>query len=93
MTNEFPNEPASLLKGFSMTEKQTPIEKLNYEQAFSELEQIVAALEIEERSLDEALTQFERGQSLARHCARLLDKADLKVQQIAGEDLIPFDAE
>ena len=76
-----------------MTKKDIPVEELNYEQAFSELEQIVAALETEERSLEEALAQFERGQALAKHCTVLLDKADLKVQQIAGEDLIPFDVE
>lgn len=76
-----------------MTPKNTPIEELNYEQAFSELEQIVAALETEERSLDEALAHFERGQALAKHCTILLDKADLKVQQIAGEDLLSFDVE
>ena len=76
-----------------MTKKNTPIEDLNYEQAFSELEQIVAALETEERSLEQALAQFERGQALAKHCSILLDKADLKVRQIVGEDLIPFDVE
>jgi len=74
-----------------MTKKDIPVEELNYEQAFSELEQIVAALETEERSLEEALTQFERGQALAKHCTVLLDKADFKVQQVTGEDLIPFD--
>lgn len=76
-----------------MTEKVIPVEELSYEQAFSELEQIVAALETEERSLEEALAQFERGQALAKRCTALLDKADLKVQQIAGEDLIPFNVE
>ena len=76
-----------------MTEKLTPVKNLNYEQAFSELEQIVATLETEERSLEEALAQFARGQALAKHCTVLLDKADLKVQQVAGEDLIPFDVE
>jgi len=71
-----------------MTDKQASIEELSYEQAFAELEAIVATLESEERTLDEALTNFERGQALAKHCAALLDNADLKVQQLSGENLI-----
>ena len=38
-----------------------------------------------------ALTLFERGQALARRCESLLDKADLKVQQLLGKDLVDFD--
>jgi exodeoxyribonuclease VII small subunit len=74
-----------------MAEKSLPVETLNYEQAFAELEAIVAALESEEHSLDEALAQFERGQALAKHCTALLDNAELKVKQISGEDLVAFD--
>ena len=70
---------------------QTPIEELSYEQALAELEEIVAVLEAEERSLEAALALFERGQALAHYCGNLLDQAELKVQQISGEDLIDFD--
>jgi exodeoxyribonuclease VII small subunit len=76
-----------------MTKKLTPVEDLNYEQAFSELEAILADLESEEHSLDDALALFERGQALAKHCTTLLDKAELKVQQISGEELTPYDPE
>lgn len=69
---------------------QTPIDELAYEQAFSELEEIVAALESDEHSLDQALTLYERGQALARYCAGLLDQAELKVKQLAGEELVDF---
>jgi exodeoxyribonuclease VII small subunit len=68
-----------------------PIEKLNYEQAYAELEAVVSALETGEQSLDEALALFERGQGLTRHCAELLDKAELKVQKLSGETLEPFE--
>ena len=54
-----------------------PLEELTYEQAFAELEAIVADLEAEERSLDEGLSLFERGQALAKYCAMLLDQAEL----------------
>jgi exodeoxyribonuclease VII small subunit len=68
----------------------TPVKELTYEQAFQELEAIVAMLEVEEQSLDEAIAIFERGQLLAKHCADLLDKAELKVQQLSGEELTDF---
>ncbi len=70
--------------------KPIPIEKLTYEQAFSELEDIVARLESDQRSLDEALVLFERGQALYKHCAGLLDQADLKIQQLTGSSLTEF---
>ncbi len=67
-----------------------PIEELNYEAAFKELETIVAALENEQRSLDESMSLYERGQALVKRCAELLDKAELKVKQLSGGDVIDF---
>ena len=67
-----------------------PIEQLNYEEAFAELEGIVAALETGDQPLEEALALFERGQLLTKHCAELLAKAELKVQQLSGETIEPF---
>lgn len=76
-----------------MAEKLQPVDNLTYEQAFAELEKIILALESEEHSLDEALSHFERGQELAKHCNTLLDKAEVKVRQISGDKVIPFDIE
>lgn len=72
---------------------KTPVDELTYEQAFSELEQLVDALESGEHTLELALLLFERGQDLIRHCADMLEKADLKIQQIVGEELIDFESE
>ena len=74
-----------------MTNSPTPVEELTYEQAYAELEGIVDALEGEERTLDEAIAQYERGQALAKYCAGLLDKAELKVQQLSGDELADID--
>jgi exodeoxyribonuclease VII small subunit len=63
------------------------VEDLTYEQAFRELETVVSVLENEERNLEDALDLYERGQALANHCAELLDRAELRVQQLSGEDL------
>ncbi len=65
--------------------KESNVASLTYEQAFEELEKTVKQLEAEIQNLDQALLLFERGQALAKHCADLLEKAELKVQQL-GED-------
>ncbi|HUH97080.1 MAG TPA: exodeoxyribonuclease VII small subunit [Anaerolineales bacterium] len=67
------------------------VENLSYEQAFAELESIVAALENEQRSLDEAMALYERGQALIKRCAKILEKAELKVKQLAGDALTDFE--
>lgn len=67
------------------------VEILTYEAAFAELQAIVAALEGEPSSLDEAMAMFERGQALAKRCTQLLDEAELKVQRLSGEGLAEFE--
>ena len=66
------------------------IEELTYEEAFAELESIVAALESDQHLLEETMALFERGQALIKRCAELLDKAELKVRTLSGESLTDF---
>ena len=70
---------------------EKPAIELTYEEALAELEEIVAALEDEQNQLDDAIKLFERGQALAARCSVLLEAAELKVKQVAGDDLIPFE--
>ena len=70
---------------------EKPVEKLSYEQALGELEEVVNAMENEQHPLDQVLALYERGQKLAQHCAALLNLAELKVQQISGDELLPFE--
>lgn len=65
-----------------MTPAVKPIDELSYEEAFAELESIVAALENSQLALEDSLALFERGQLLAKRCADLLDSAELRVQQV-----------
>lgn len=65
-----------------MGKSSDKIQFLSYEQAFAELEEIVYGLETNQKTLDEAIALFERGQALAKHCAGLLDKAELRVRQL-----------
>ena len=62
--------------------KPQPIAGLTFEQAFAELEESVRTLERGDLPLEESLTLYERGQELSAYCAKLLDEAELKVQQV-----------
>ncbi len=69
------------------------IEELSYEEALTELEQIVSTLEDERNPLEDSMKLFERGQALVRQCSALLESAQLKVQKLAGESLVEFEEE
>jgi exodeoxyribonuclease VII small subunit len=67
------------------------VQELTYEEALAELEEIVSSLEGEQNRLEESIKLFERGQALAAHCGMLLEAAELKVKQVAGDEIIPFE--
>ena len=75
------------------SKKEKPVEELSYEEALAELEGIVELLEGEQSQLEDAIKLFERGQALAARCSELLEAADLKVKQVAGDDLVDFEEE
>ncbi len=54
---------------------------LSYEEAFTRLETILHALEIGDLPLEESLTLYEQGVTLAAYCARVLDEAELRVSR------------
>lgn len=56
--------------------KTTP----SFEEALSELEQLVTRLERGDISLEESLEAFERGVNLTRLCQKSLQEAEQKVQ-------------
>jgi exodeoxyribonuclease VII small subunit len=66
------------------------IEALSFEDSYSRLEQVIEQLENGELSLEESVALYEEGMSLAKHCGRHLDRAELKVSQLlsaAADDL------
>ena len=69
-----------------MAKAITAIEKLNYEQALAEFEEIVEQLENQSLELDVTLKMFERGKLLIQHCQALLDQAELKVRNLSLEN-------
>ena len=77
----------------SSKKAEKTVEELTYEEALAELEQIVSSLEEEQNQLQDAITLFERGQALASRCGTLLEAAELKVKQVAGDVILPFEEE
>ncbi len=73
-----------------------PIQELTFEEALSELEQIVRALEGGGLPLEEAMALYERGRALADRCQQLLQEAQLRVQLLERDEaeairLTPFE--
>ena len=58
------------------------IAQLSFEEALKELEAIVQQLERGQVKLDEAITAYERGSLLKRHCEQKLAEAKMKVEKI-----------
>lgn len=61
------------------------MDELSFEDALLELEQTVARLESGDLTLDASLALFERGQQLAAHCGQLLDRAQLRIEQLTED--------
>ncbi len=59
------------------------MESLSYEEAFTQLEAAVAALQDGKLPLERALHYYQEGMKLAQHCDILLQKAELSVQQLS----------
>ena len=62
--------------------KPQPIEALSFEEALGELQTLVKALEKGDAKLEEAISAYERGAALKRHCERKLREAQEKVDRI-----------
>lgn len=57
-------------------------EKLSFENALGELEQIVTKLERGDIPLSDSIAAYERGEVLKNRCEKLLRDAELKVEKI-----------
>ncbi len=58
----------------------------SYENLYTRLQAVVTRLEQGELPLAEALALYEQGVGLAAQCQRLLDSAELRVQQLQAGD-------
>lgn len=60
------------------------IAKLGFEEALQQLEEIVRQLESGRAKLDTAISSYERGVLLKRHCEEKLREAQMKIDRIVG---------
>lgn len=66
-------------------EQQTPVERMSFEAAMAELEQVVGRLESGEVPLQDSIRLYERGDALRKRCEALLREAEQKVEQITTD--------
>jgi exodeoxyribonuclease VII small subunit len=58
------------------------VSKMSFEDALAELEQIVRGLEGGQQKLEDAITCYERGAALRKHCETKLAEAEARVAAI-----------
>ncbi|MBC6428769.1 MAG: exodeoxyribonuclease VII small subunit [Cellvibrionales bacterium] len=66
---------------------------LEFEKHLAELEQIVAAMERGDMSLEESLQAYERGVALTRQCQAALDSAQQRIEVLATKGAPAADSE
>ena len=59
------------------------MESLTFEDAYAQLEAAVTALQDGQMPLERALQYYEEGMRLAQYCNELLQKAEMRVQQLS----------
>ena len=66
-----------------MTEAKRPeVSTMSFEDALAELEQIVRGLEGGQQKLEDAISAYERGAALRKHCEAKLAEAESRVAAI-----------
>ena len=57
-------------------------QELSLEEAFAQIEDVIAHLETEEITLEESFREYNRGMRLLQHCNSAIDRVEKKVLQI-----------
>ncbi len=61
-------------------------ESMAFEDAISELERIVQALEKGELPIEESIEYFQRGVKLSKYCSKKLDEIEMKITMLIEEE-------
>lgn len=56
--------------------------ELSLEEAFEQIEDVIAHLETEEITLEQSFQEYNRGMKLLQHCNEAIDRVEKKVLQI-----------
>jgi exodeoxyribonuclease VII small subunit len=67
-----------------VTKPETEIASMSFEDALAALEAIVRGLESGQQKLEDAITAYERGAALKKHCESKLAEAEMRVQAIVA---------
>ncbi|MCI6715782.1 MAG: exodeoxyribonuclease VII small subunit [Lachnospiraceae bacterium] len=62
--------------------KQERDQELSLEEAFVQIEEVIAHLETEEITLEQSFQEYNRGMQLLKHCNETIDQVEKKVLQI-----------
>lgn len=65
-------------------------EAMGFEEAVTELDNLIQAVENNRLPLEETLQSYQRGQQLIARCTALLRDAEQRIQQFDGERLSDF---
>jgi exodeoxyribonuclease VII small subunit len=57
-----------------------------FEKSLEQLEEIVHAIESGEVSLEQSLSQYERGMKLIRHCRSILERAESRIKTLTVDE-------
>lgn len=63
-------------------DKERDEQELPLEEAFAQIEEVIAHLETEEITLEESFREYNRGMQLLQHCNNTIDRVEKKVLQI-----------
>jgi exodeoxyribonuclease VII small subunit len=66
----------------SETPVPSDVDQMSFEDALAELDRIVRDLETGQKKLEDAITAYERGAALRRHCEAKLAQAEARVAAI-----------
>jgi exodeoxyribonuclease VII small subunit len=67
-----------------VTKSESEIASMSFEDALAALEAIVRGLESGQQKLEDAITAYERGAALKKHCESKLAEAEMRVQAIVA---------
>ena len=73
--------------------KKKPKIEMSFEEAVEQLKTTTEELEQGKLSLDRAMELYENGMELAKYCFELLNKAEIKIQEINVNHQIDVDKE
>ncbi|SFP83922.1 Exodeoxyribonuclease VII small subunit [Butyrivibrio proteoclasticus] len=65
--------------------ENTEEKKLTVEEAFSEIEKKIQALDKEDISLEDSFKEYQEGMELLKYCHEAIEKVEQKVQKIAAD--------